>query len=219
MTRMRVKIHDSRRDSPSDHPSFGLRLARCIPHFTPTFPLSTRFLCTNAITVHLYHHTSGNRLRPTGFHRTHTALTPQAPRTVHTHHRIPIWTAPVEPRAEPYQSDGLQQVPCPAPPLLLRQSHGIDLGDDGRISTPRTRTVIRVSRVDVPAKVPAGKLRRILCHIHRPLLALHHDGVADLPLRLLRQAALCEYDGGDRRRGGDGVRENMRPVTQEPGCF
>ena len=28
-----------------------------------------------------------------------------------------------------------------------------------------------------------------------------------------------EYDGGDRRRGGDGVREHMRPVTQEPGCF
>ena len=106
------------------HPQTTLLLAPVWPPFyTPfytNFSTVYPFFVHKCIySVHLYHHTSGNRLRPTGFHRTHTALTPQAPRTVHTHHRIPIWTAPVEPRAEPYQSDGLQQVPCPAPPLYF----------------------------------------------------------------------------------------------------
>ena len=117
MTRMSVKIHDSRRRFTPRPPCFWP------PFYTPFY---TNFSTVYPFFVHKCNYCPpipSHKRQPAPPHRlsSHThSLTPQAPRTVHTHHRIPIWTAPVEPRAEPYQSDGLQQVPCPPPYFFAR---------------------------------------------------------------------------------------------------
>ena len=81
----------------------------------------------------------------------------------------------------------------PPSPLRHRRPQGIVLRNEGGVTLPcEPVVVVRVGGVDADTMSIRRQARSVSRHVHRPLLALHHDRVANLYAEL---------------RIGDGVRE------------